>query len=155
MVADDEQMPCKILPETSDDGSQTDQSNRTGENLVDFTINKNYHTTEDKLDALRRMHNDDSEYFSDLLWKFLLGLLLKRDQRCINWTGNDWEFCFNDHEEVARLWGVHKRRPNMTYGKMSRALRFYYSQGIVTKCEEKFTYRFNDDHINALILNDG
>ena len=106
-VGDDEQIarPCKISPETSDKSSQTDQGNHVDENLGDFIVKKDDHTVKDTLDALRRMHDDDGELFSDLLWKFLLGLLLNRDQMCIKWTEQDWEFCFTDHEEVARLWG--------------------------------------------------
>ena len=109
------------------------------------------HMQIDKLDALRRIFETDVQLFSDILWKFLLGLLLDRDQKCIKWTGREWEFYLPDREEVARLWGVQKRRPNMTYEKMSRGLRFYYTEGIVTKCQERFTYRFGDKHLTALL----
>jgi len=109
------------------------------------------HIQIDKLDALRRIFETDVQLFSDILWKFLLGLLLNRDQKCIKWTGREWEFYLPDREEVARLWGVQKRRPNMTYEKMSRGLRFYYTEGIVTKCQERFTYRFGDKHLTALL----
>lgn len=107
-----------------------------------------------KLDALRRVFKTDVQLFSDILWRFLLGLLLNRDQKCIKWTGREWEFYMPDREEVARLWGVQKRRTNMTYEKMSRGLRFYYTEGIVTKCQERFTYRFGDKHLTALVQKD-
>ena len=119
-----------------------------GEETLDYT-------QVDKLDALRRVFETDAHVSSEmLLWKFLLGLLLDRDQKCIKWTGREWEFCMPDREEVARLWGVRKRRKNMTYEKMSRGLRFYYTEGIVTKCQERFTYRFGDKHLTALIQKD-
>lgn len=88
---------------------------------------------------------------SDLLWQFLLGLLLDRDQEYIKWTGPDWEFYLHDREVVAKLWGVHKRRKTMTYDNMARTLRFYYTKGILSKCEEKFTYRFDDKHLTAFL----
>ena len=33
-------------------------------------------------------------------------------------------------------------------------LRFYYTEGIVTKCQERFTYRFGDQHLTALLDKD-
>lgn len=112
------------------------------------------HMQIDKLDALRRISESDGQIFGDILWKFLLSLLLNRDQKCIKWTGREWEFYLPDREEVARLWGKQKKRKNMTYEKMSRGLRFYYTEGIVTKCQERFTYRFGDQHLTALLDKD-
>lgn len=55
------------------------------------------------------------------LWQFILQLLLdKRYQKFIHWTGDGWEFKLNNPEEVARLWGVHKKKKvKMTYEKLS------------------------------------
>ena len=67
----------------------------------------------------------------ELLWQFLLGLLLDRDQECIKWTGRDWEFYLYDREVVAKLWGEHKRRKNMTYDNLARTLRFYWLSFVI------------------------
>jgi len=74
------------------------------------------------------------------LWQFLLELLkviplvlridLKKllktpkHQHCITWEGGEGEFRMIDPDEVARLWGDRKGKPNMNYGKLSRALRY-------------------------------
>ena len=42
---------------------------------------------------------------------------------CIQWEGINGEFRMTDPDEVARLWGQRKNKPNMNYGKLSRALR--------------------------------
>lgn len=44
----------------------------------------------------------------------------------ICWTSNNGEFKLLQAEEVARLWGIRKNKPNMNYDKLSRALRYYY-----------------------------
>ena len=86
-----------------------------------------------------------------LFWKFLMGLLLRRDQKCIKWTGDDWEFYLADHKEVARLWGAHRRNPNMTYNTMTCALRYCYSKDILKKSGGNFTYRFVEKFIVSLL----
>ena len=49
-----------------------------------------------------------------------------------------------DPDEVARLWGSRKNKPNMNYDKLSRALRYYYDKHILTKVQGKrYTYRFD------------
>lgn len=49
-----------------------------------------------------------------------------------------------DPEEVAQKWGRRKKRSNMNYDKMGRALRYYYDKMILTKVPgKKYTYRFN------------
>ena len=69
------------------------------------------------------------------LWEFLLELLA--DERCksiICWTREDeGEFQLLNHHEVAKRWGMFKPRGGMDYGKLSRALRLYYREGIITK----------------------
>lgn len=41
------------------------------------------------------------------------------------------------------MWGRAKRRPNMTYDKMSRAMRYYYRQNVMCKVRNKrYVYRF-------------
>lgn len=47
-----------------------------------------------------------------------------QNSHCIQWEGCDGEFRMTDPDEVARLWGERKAKPNMNYGKLSRALRY-------------------------------
>uniref|UniRef100_A0A8C6WR08 ETS transcription factor ELK4 n=1 Tax=Neogobius melanostomus TaxID=47308 RepID=A0A8C6WR08_9GOBI len=78
------------------------------------------------------------------LWQFLLQLLLdSNNERLICWTNEEGEFKLLQAEEVARLWGARKNKPNMNYDKLSRALRYYYDKNIIKKVNgQKFVYRF-------------
>ncbi|XP_062402332.1 ETS domain-containing protein Elk-4 [Sardina pilchardus] len=78
------------------------------------------------------------------LWQFLLQLLLDQSQeRLICWTNQEGEFKLLQAEEVAKLWGARKNKPNMNYDKLSRALRYYYEKNIIKKVNgQKFVYRF-------------
>ena len=60
------------------------------------------------------------------LWQFLLEILNKEEfGSIIRWTGVEpGEFKVIETEEVARLWGLRKGRPNMNYDKLSRSLRY-------------------------------
>lgn len=61
----------------------------------------------------------------------------------ICWTSKDGEFKLLQAEEVARLWGIRKNKPNMNYDKLSRALRYYYVKNIIKKVNgQKFVYKF-------------
>ena len=63
------------------------------------------------------------------LWEFLLELLLdENSMNLISWTNYEGEFRLHQSEEVARLWGLRKKRNNMNYDKLSRALRYYYDK---------------------------
>ncbi|XP_075919970.1 ETS domain-containing transcription factor ERF-like [Petromyzon marinus] len=79
------------------------------------------------------------------LWHFILELLQKDEFRgVIAWEGDYGEFVIRDPDEVARLWGSRKCKPNMNYDKLSRALRYYYNKRILHKTKGKrFTYKFN------------
>lgn len=142
--------PFEVKTEPTDDVIPAD--NATSACVDSFNVGVAYGNGEEALDDLkkdqlaeiRKFFEANIQFSNDKLWKFLLSLLVDRDQKCIKWTGNDWEFYLADREEVARLWGVTKRRPRMSYEKMSRALRFYYSEGIISKCQQRFTYRFSD-----------
>lgn len=68
------------------------------------------------------------------LWQFLLELLSdSSNSSCIAWEGSNGEFKLTDPDEVARRWGERKSKPNMSYDKLSRALRYYYDKNIMTK----------------------
>ncbi|XP_060034711.1 ETS domain-containing protein Elk-4 isoform X2 [Erinaceus europaeus] len=78
------------------------------------------------------------------LWQFLLQLLKEpQHENMICWTSKDGEFKLLQAEEVARLWGIRKNKPNMNYDKLSRALRYYYVKNIIKKVNgQKFVYKF-------------
>lgn len=71
-------------------------------------------------------------------------LISKQHLDVIQWTDDkDGEFKLLDSEEVARLWGIRKNKPNMNYDKLSRALRYYYDKNIIKKViGKKFVYQF-------------
>ncbi|XP_029435636.1 ETS translocation variant 3-like protein [Rhinatrema bivittatum] len=80
------------------------------------------------------------------LWHFILELLQKEEFRhVIAWQQGEYgEFVIKDPDEVARLWGRRKCKPQMNYDKLSRALRYYYNKRILQKTKGKrFTYKFN------------
>ncbi|XP_072284235.1 ETS translocation variant 3-like protein [Pyxicephalus adspersus] len=80
------------------------------------------------------------------LWHFILELLQKEEFRhVIAWQQGEYgEFVIKDPDEVARLWGRRKCKPQMNYDKLSRALRYYYNKKILHKTKGKrFTYKFN------------
>ena len=53
------------------------------------------------------------------------------------------EFVMKDPEGVAHLWGRRKGKGNMTYEKLSRALRYYKGGAILDKVPSKrFHYKF-------------
>ncbi|XP_050701349.1 GA-binding protein alpha chain-like isoform X2 [Eriocheir sinensis] len=80
------------------------------------------------------------------LWQFLLELLTEpKLVKIISWWGSgiSGEFRLHQPEVVASLWGHRKGRPNMTYDKLSRALRYYYEGDMIAKVAGKrFVYRF-------------
>ncbi|KAM9234539.1 transcription factor ETV7 [Dugong dugon] len=70
-----------------------------------------------------------------LLWDYVYQLLSDtRYEPYIKWEDKDAKiFRVVDPNGLARLWGNHKNRMNMTYEKMSRALRHYYKLNIIKK----------------------
>ncbi|KAL0622580.1 Transcription factor ETV7 [Plecturocebus cupreus] len=80
-----------------------------------------------------------------LLWDYVYQLLLDtRYEPYIRWEDKDAKiFRVVDPNGLARLWGNHKNRVNMTYEKMSRALRHYYKLNIIKKEPgQKHLFRF-------------
>ncbi|XP_038142211.1 transcription factor ETV7 isoform X1 [Cyprinodon tularosa] len=80
-----------------------------------------------------------------LLWDYVYQLLCDdRYQDYIRWEDPDTHvFRVVDPNGLARLWGNHKNRDNMTYEKMSRALRHYYKLNIIKKERgQKLLFRF-------------
>ncbi|NP_001133434.1 transcription factor ETV6 [Salmo salar] len=70
-----------------------------------------------------------------LLWDYVYQLLSdSRYDNYIRWEDTETKvFRIMDPNGLARLWGNHKNRTNMTYEKMSRALRHYYKLNIIRK----------------------
>lgn len=85
------------------------------------------------------------------LWQFLYSLLTdpgKKYSNIIEWTANmrEREFRMLEPEAIAIWWGHHKNKPNMSYDKFSRSLRYYYDKGILKKIPgERYVYRFLTD----------
>lgn len=78
------------------------------------------------------------------LWQFLLEILTDVQYTdVIQWHGEEGEFKLLDSEQVARLWGIRKNKPNMNYEKLSRAMRYYYEGDVLAKMTGKrFVYKF-------------
>ncbi|XP_016079154.1 PREDICTED: transcription factor ETV7 [Miniopterus natalensis] len=80
-----------------------------------------------------------------LLWDYVYQLLSDtRYESFIRWEDKNAKiFRVVDPNGLARLWGNHKNRVNMTYEKMSRALRHYYKLNIIKKEPgQKLVFRF-------------
>jgi len=48
---------------------------------------------------------------------------------------HDGEFKLHSAETVAQMWGQRKNKPTMNYEKLSRALRYYYDNDMITKVQ--------------------
>ncbi|XP_047910474.1 transcription factor ETV7 isoform X4 [Anser cygnoides] len=70
-----------------------------------------------------------------LLWDYVYQLLSdSRYMPYIKWEDKEAKvFRIVNPNGLAQLWGNHKNRMNMTYEKMSRALRHYYKLNIIRK----------------------
>lgn len=82
------------------------------------------------------------------LWQFLYSMLTDKDgkyRNLIEWThtAKERQFRLLEPDAIAVWWGHHKNKPNMSYDKLSRSLRYYYDKGIIRKINgERFVYRF-------------
>ncbi|XP_069731906.1 transcription factor ETV7 [Phaenicophaeus curvirostris] len=80
-----------------------------------------------------------------LLWDYVYQLLSdSRYEPYIKWEDKEAKvFRVVNPSGLAQLWGNHKNRMNMTYEKMSRALRHYYKLNIIKKEPgQKLLFRF-------------
>ncbi|NXS58255.1 ETV7 factor, partial [Brachypteracias leptosomus] len=80
-----------------------------------------------------------------LLWDYVYQLLSdSRYEPYIRWEDKEAKvFRVVNPNGLAQLWGNHKNRVNMTYEKMSRALRHYYKLNIIKKEPgQKLLFRF-------------
>jgi len=80
------------------------------------------------------------------LWEFIRDLL--KDSMCcpkyIRWEDRkDGIFRFVNSEAVANMWGRKKNNPQMTYEKLSRAMRYYYKREILERVDgRRLVYKF-------------
>ncbi|XP_015740399.1 transcription factor ETV7 isoform X3 [Coturnix japonica] len=80
-----------------------------------------------------------------LLWDYIYQLLSdSRYEPYIKWEDKEAKlFRIVNPHGLAQLWGNHKNRMNMTYQKMSRALRHYYKLNIIKREPgQKLLFRF-------------
>nr|ACZ65094.1 Ets-like factor [Paracentrotus lividus] len=80
------------------------------------------------------------------LWEFIRDLL-KSDSYCpkfIRWEDREsGVFRFVNSEAVANMWGRKKNNPQMTYEKLSRAMRYYYKREILERVDgRRLVYKF-------------
>ena len=94
--------------------------------------------------ALFNSLSDLPHFHCHYLWEFLHHILLQKHNKYIMWKNQSkGVFRLIDHNGLARLWGRQKNRKNMTYEKLSRALRYYYSKNILKKVPgQRLTYKF-------------
>jgi hypothetical protein len=82
----------------------------------------------------------------DQLWYFLLETLgnPKYNPHFIQWENKDLGiFRFIQSKKVAQLWGAKKNRSNMSYEYFARAMRHYYSRGIMHRVAgRRLVYQF-------------
>ena len=79
------------------------------------------------------------------LWQFILSLLVSSPpERVVEWTRErKYEFRILEPDKLAKLWGVLKKKPAMTFLKLSRGLRYYYGKSVLEKVRGKnYTYEF-------------
>uniref|UniRef100_UPI00398E9E48 ETS-related transcription factor Elf-5-like n=1 Tax=Pristiophorus japonicus TaxID=55135 RepID=UPI00398E9E48 len=80
------------------------------------------------------------------LWKFILNILQNPDRNpgLLKWEDRmEGTFRFLQSDAVAQLWGQKKNNNNMTYSKLSRAMRYYYQKGILERVDgRRLVYKF-------------
>ncbi|CAM4860204.1 unnamed protein product [Rotaria socialis] len=80
-----------------------------------------------------------------ILWEFLYILLEDSHyESIIHWENREkMIFRIIQADKLAALWGLQKNRLSMTYEKLSRGMRYYYSNNIISKEQSKrLLYRF-------------
>ncbi|XP_078348376.1 uncharacterized protein LOC144633369 [Oculina patagonica] len=113
----------------------------------EVTEPKNEKEEEEKEEEEENEDKEDEElphFHCQYLWEFLHHILLEKHNKYITWKNQSkGVFRLIDHNGLARLWGRQKNRKNMTYEKLSRALRYYYSKNILKKVPgQRLTYKF-------------
>ncbi|CAF0787468.1 unnamed protein product [Rotaria sordida] len=104
-----------------------------------------------------RYYNDRVDFHGDILmkpqaakncrilWEFIYILLEDPYyESIIHWENREkMIFRIVQADKLAALWGLQKNRLSMTYEKLSRGMRYYYSNNIISKEQSKrLLYRF-------------
>lgn len=88
------------------------------------------------------------------LWEFIYETLLNPlyNPQFLRWENQrEGVFRFVQSEAVAQLWGSRKNNENMTYEKLSRAMRHYYKRGILERVEgRRLVYKFSRKAIDRV-----
>ncbi|XP_052243223.1 transcription factor ets-4-like isoform X2 [Dreissena polymorpha] len=86
-----------------------------------------------------------------LLWKFLLEELRNSGVRSahIKWENEqEGTFKFVDTTECSRRWGQMKKKADMNFEKLSRGIRHYYRDGLMSRKDGiRLVYKFNWEHV--------
>lgn len=132
---------CSMDSETSPSSQSRGQT--TGSSVVKTEKRPSpvQDTNKDCLASLRAHRSADCR----LLWEFIHQLLLDaKYSKYVCWENtDDYVFRIANPTGLAELWGQQKNRTNMTYEKLSRALRYYYRMNIIRKVPGKrLTYKF-------------
>ncbi|XP_041366538.1 ETS-related transcription factor Elf-3-like [Gigantopelta aegis] len=93
-----------------------------------------------------RSHKD-KKVKNQHLWEFIYEALMNPlyNPQFLRWENQrEGVFRFVQSEAVAQLWGSLKSNDNMTYEKLSRAMRHYYKRGILERVEgRRLVYKFS------------
>ena len=86
------------------------------------------------------------------LWQLVLKLLVgpptsEFESGLVEWTKEQkYGFRILQPDKLAKLWGEHKKKPQMNFDKLARSLRYYYDKSMLRKVPGKEnTYEFTWD----------
>lgn len=84
-----------------------------------------------------------------LLWKFLLKELRNPEVTHVKWENeHEGTFKFVDTTECSRLWGEMKKKSDMNFEKLSRGIRHYYRDGLMSRKDGiRLVYKFNWERV--------
>ncbi|XP_075707304.1 transcription factor ETV7-like [Rhinoderma darwinii] len=133
---------------TKTENSQLSAKPATEDNVQDVPLNlfrRTQGTQNNESSAEHIDYMDGKIKGCRILWDYLHKLLEdKHYESSIRWEDKELKiFRIVDPNKLAAFWGNHKNRPNMTYEKMSRALRQYYKINLLKKeFGQRLTFRF-------------
>ncbi|XP_075707273.1 transcription factor ETV7-like [Rhinoderma darwinii] len=133
---------------TKTENSQLSAKPATEDNVQDVPLNlfrRTQGTQNNESSAEHIDYMDGKIKGCRILWDYLHKLLEdKHYESSIRWEDKELKiFRIVDPNKLATFWGNHKNRPNMTYEKMSRALRQYYKINLLKKeFGQRLTFRF-------------